>query len=183
MSIISHTSSNLIDPNDTTELTPENIKERAYGSKWVLVVEQMQIVTIWTIKFCLLIMYNRLTSVPSRPIVIEVLIGIVLTYQQHEFEAEPCRQDRGPVHHCRPRRHGDSLLWSLVPALLPVLGRPQRTVRRLHVVFSLMDANMVLSSMFRCDEPSYHQRRAQHIFRLDDYCHSNADFPKVPAPR
>lgn len=63
MGIISHTSSNLIDPHDKTTLTPEDIKNRVYGSKWVLVVEQMQCITIWTIKFCLLIMYNRLTFV------------------------------------------------------------------------------------------------------------------------
>lgn len=67
MSVISRTSSNLIDPNDDTELTPENIKERIVGSKWVLVVEQMQILTIWTVKICLLLMYNRLTSVIPLP--------------------------------------------------------------------------------------------------------------------
>lgn len=67
MSIISHTSSNLIDPNDHTELTAENIRERIYGSKWVLVVEQMQIITIWTTKSCLLLMYNRLTFVVPPP--------------------------------------------------------------------------------------------------------------------
>ena len=63
INIVATTSSNLIDPNDTAPLTPENIKEREFGSKMVLVVEQMQIVTTWTVKFCLLIMYNRLTWV------------------------------------------------------------------------------------------------------------------------
>lgn len=67
MSVISRTSSNLIDPNDDTELTPESIKERIIGSKWVLVVEQMQILTIWTVKICLLLMYNRLTSAIPLP--------------------------------------------------------------------------------------------------------------------
>lgn len=61
MNIVATKSSNLIDPNDTTELTPENIQERIYGSKMVLIVEQMQIATIWLMKACLLIMYGRLT--------------------------------------------------------------------------------------------------------------------------
>lgn len=61
MNIVSKTSSNLIDPNDTTQRTPENIKERVFGSKMVLVVEQMQCITIWLVKACLLLMYHRLT--------------------------------------------------------------------------------------------------------------------------
>ena len=61
MNIVANNSSNLIDPNDHSELTPENIRERVYGSKMVLVVEQMQIATIWLMKACLLIMYARLT--------------------------------------------------------------------------------------------------------------------------
>jgi hypothetical protein len=62
INIASHTSSNLIDPNDHTVLTPENIKEREFGSKMVLVVEQMQLLTTWSVKGCLLILYDRITS-------------------------------------------------------------------------------------------------------------------------
>lgn len=63
MSIISQTSSNLIDPNEHVVLDAAEIEKREYGSKWVLVVEQMQIMTIWLMKYCLLLMYNRLTWV------------------------------------------------------------------------------------------------------------------------
>lgn len=62
MHIVLNTSSNLIAPNENVStFTPEEIEERIYGSKLVLVVEQMQISTIWLIKACLLIMYNRMT--------------------------------------------------------------------------------------------------------------------------
>jgi hypothetical protein len=62
MHVVLNTSSNLIAPNENqSAFTPEEIKERIYGSKLVLVVEQMQILTIWLIKACLLIMYNRMT--------------------------------------------------------------------------------------------------------------------------
>ncbi|KAH7125039.1 hypothetical protein B0J13DRAFT_566123 [Dactylonectria estremocensis] len=77
MSVISRTSSNLIDPNDDTELTPENIKERIVGSKWVLVVEQMQILTIWTVKICLLLMYNRLTMSLNQNWAVKIVAGYV----------------------------------------------------------------------------------------------------------
>ncbi|KAK7421157.1 hypothetical protein QQZ08_010087 [Neonectria magnoliae] len=77
MSIISHTSSNLIDPDDDTELTPSNIRERIVGSKWVLVVEQMQIITIWTTKSCLLLMYNRLTMSLKQNLAVKIVAGYV----------------------------------------------------------------------------------------------------------
>ncbi|RSM02593.1 hypothetical protein CEP52_007907 [Fusarium oligoseptatum] len=67
MSIVSRTSSNLIDPNDNHVMSQAEIDERIRGSKWVLVVEQMQIITIWTMKYCLLLMYNRLTMIWCRP--------------------------------------------------------------------------------------------------------------------
>lgn len=61
INIISHTDSNLIDPSDHTILTQDSINERVFGSKMVLIVEQMQILTVWTVKTCLLILYYRLT--------------------------------------------------------------------------------------------------------------------------
>jgi hypothetical protein len=55
-------SSNLIPPGeDSTQYDPAEINRRVYGSKLVLVVEQMQILTIWLVKACLLIMYYRMT--------------------------------------------------------------------------------------------------------------------------
>lgn len=67
MNIIAVTSSNLIDPTQNVVLTPDAIEERVFGSKMVLVVEQMQILTIWAVKACLLLLYNRLTFVFLRP--------------------------------------------------------------------------------------------------------------------
>ncbi|KPM35988.1 hypothetical protein AK830_g10570 [Neonectria ditissima] len=77
MSIISHTSSNLIDPDGDTDLTPANIRERITGSKWVLVVEQMQCITIWTTKACLLLMYNRLTMSLKQNLAVKIVAGYV----------------------------------------------------------------------------------------------------------
>jgi hypothetical protein len=61
MNILADTNTNLIDPNNPPVLTPGEIAERTYGSKLVLVVEEMQITTVWLVKSCLLIMYARLT--------------------------------------------------------------------------------------------------------------------------
>lgn len=63
MNIISKTSSNLLDPSQHTILDDAEIREREFGSKMVLVVEQMQCITIWLVKACLLLMYHRLTYV------------------------------------------------------------------------------------------------------------------------
>jgi hypothetical protein len=56
-----YTPTNLINPADNIVLTPEEIKVREYGSKLVLVTEHLQMVVIWSVKACLLIMYSRLT--------------------------------------------------------------------------------------------------------------------------
>jgi hypothetical protein len=54
--------SNLLPPGfDISTLTPQNIADREYGSKMVIIVEQMYICLIWACKACLLILYHRLT--------------------------------------------------------------------------------------------------------------------------
>jgi hypothetical protein len=60
VNILCNTNSNLIDPEHPPSLTPADIKERTFGSKLVLVTEQMQILTTWLVKACLLLMYSRL---------------------------------------------------------------------------------------------------------------------------
>ncbi|KAF4341626.1 integral membrane protein PTH11 [Fusarium beomiforme] len=77
MSIISETSSNLIDPSEHVVLDAHEIKTREYGSKWVLVVEQMQITTIWLMKYCLLVMYNRLTMSLSQNLAVKFVAAYV----------------------------------------------------------------------------------------------------------
>ena len=62
INIAANTKSNLLGPDDiVSQFSAEDRAERIYGSKLVLVVEQMQCTTIWLIKACLLILYNRLT--------------------------------------------------------------------------------------------------------------------------
>ncbi|QPC76880.1 hypothetical protein HYE68_007632 [Fusarium pseudograminearum] len=77
MSIISQTSSNLIDPSEHVVLDAAEIARREYGSKWVLVVEQMQILTIWLMKYCLLLMYNRLTMSLSQNLAVKFVAAYV----------------------------------------------------------------------------------------------------------
>ena len=68
INIVADATSNLLPPGlDVSTLTPQDIAERQYGSKLVLVVEQMQIVTIWLLKGCLIMMYYRLTYVHPLP--------------------------------------------------------------------------------------------------------------------
>lgn len=76
------TSSNLIPPGeDVTQYSQAEIDNRILGSKLVLVVEQMQIATIWLVKACLLIMYFRMTAVlPQRKLVIATSIYVAVTF-------------------------------------------------------------------------------------------------------
>ena len=61
MNIVAHLDTNLILPSDSDSLTPESITLRIRGSKYVLIVEQSMIMTIWGCKICLLLMYRNLT--------------------------------------------------------------------------------------------------------------------------
>jgi len=54
--------SNLMTAEDIAALTPEIHEERVRGSKWVFVSEHAMILTIWTLKFCMLIIYGRITD-------------------------------------------------------------------------------------------------------------------------
>lgn len=118
MNIVSKTSSNLIDPNDPTPLDADNIAERKFGSKMVLVVEQMQCITIWLVKACLLIMYYRLTydTLPEQ----SALWMLILP--QDEFEAELRRQGSLWIRCRYLRDHGDPLPRGLVQAYPAILG-------------------------------------------------------------
>lgn len=59
--------SNLESPDfDFDALTASQLANRIYGSKMMIVTEQMQIAVIWSCKACLLIMYYRLTRTALR---------------------------------------------------------------------------------------------------------------------
>lgn len=76
MNIVSKSSSNLLPPDtNVATLTPQDIKDRVYGSKMVLVVEQMQCITIWLVKACLLLMYNRLTMSLKQNFAVKIVAG------------------------------------------------------------------------------------------------------------
>ncbi|KAH7383864.1 hypothetical protein BKA66DRAFT_86502 [Pyrenochaeta sp. MPI-SDFR-AT-0127] len=72
--------SNLVPSDfDWSALTADEMIRRRYGSKLVIVVEQMQIAVIWACKVCLLIMYHRLTRTALRNenVAIKLLSGYV----------------------------------------------------------------------------------------------------------
>jgi len=63
LNITANVNTNLFPPGfDISSLTAKDIHDREYGSKMVLVVEQMQCITVWMTKACILIMYMRLTK-------------------------------------------------------------------------------------------------------------------------
>lgn len=78
INIVEHTSSNLLPPGyDIAHMTKQDIDERTFGSKLILVVENCQIMTVWSAKTCLLIMYLRLTRLRWENIAIKVLLVYV----------------------------------------------------------------------------------------------------------
>ena len=55
--------SNYMTSDEIAALTPESRKARIAGSKWVLLSEEVMVLTIWTCKVCMLLIYRRLTYV------------------------------------------------------------------------------------------------------------------------
>lgn len=82
MSEVVKTSSNLIEHGeDVSQYSRAEIDSRVFGSKLVLVVEQMQILTIWLVKACMLIMYSRMTmALPQHRVVIATAIYVGVTF-------------------------------------------------------------------------------------------------------
>ena len=55
-------------PDEIAALTPQTYADRVSGSKWVLVSEEVMVMTVWTCKVCMLLIYKRLTyALPQHP--------------------------------------------------------------------------------------------------------------------
>lgn len=54
--------SNLLTEEEIEALTPETIAARVEGSKWVFVSEHAMLLTIWSMKAAMLVLYARITS-------------------------------------------------------------------------------------------------------------------------
>lgn len=48
-------------PEEEAALTPEIVAQRVHGSKWVFVSEHAMLLTIWSMKAAMLILYTRIT--------------------------------------------------------------------------------------------------------------------------
>lgn len=79
LNICSDVSTNLIEPQDIPSLTPQDIKDRIWGSKCVLVVESMMCSVQWGTKACLLALYWRLTENLRQRRLVQVAAGYCLT--------------------------------------------------------------------------------------------------------
>lgn len=81
LNICSDVSTNLIDPADIPNLTPQDIRDRVYGSKCVLVAESMMCATQWGTKACLLMLYYRLTENLRQRVVVQITAAYsLITY-------------------------------------------------------------------------------------------------------
>lgn len=75
LNICADVSTNLIHPDEVASLTAQDIKDRVYGSKCVLVVESMMCAVQWGTKVCLLMLYFRLTENLRQRLVVKVAAG------------------------------------------------------------------------------------------------------------
>ena len=74
-------STNLIDPSQPIDLTPDEISKRVWGSKTVLLVEQSMCAIQWGCKGCMLILYWRLTQNLRQNMAVKlVACYVVITY-------------------------------------------------------------------------------------------------------
>lgn len=69
--------SNLLPPEEAATLTPKTIQERIKGSKWVFVSEHAMVLTVWSLKLCMVFIYRRLTYVFKS---VPPLLRYILTY-------------------------------------------------------------------------------------------------------
>lgn len=144
---------------DFTSLTAEDLARRRYGSKIVIIVEQTQILVIWSCKACLLLMYHRLTRTAQRGeniaikllsayvavgfIVIEVLYFAAWCRPFHEYYAVPARssQCNAMVHHRITKAifnlSSDVIMLCIALQMLIRSSLPMRRKIILCIIFSL----------------------------------------------
>ncbi|KAK5064594.1 hypothetical protein LTR84_000427 [Exophiala bonariae] len=73
--------SNLMTAEEEAALTPEIIRQRVHGSKWVFVSEHAMLLTIWSMKAAMLILYTRITDgLRARKLLNGVMIWVVLAF-------------------------------------------------------------------------------------------------------
>ncbi|EEU42355.1 uncharacterized protein NECHADRAFT_39937 [Fusarium vanettenii 77-13-4] len=77
--VLTYTPTNLIQPGEKIDLSDrKDIADREFGSKLVLVTEQMQMFTLWGVKGCLLFMYGRLTLSLRQNFFVKIVAGYVV---------------------------------------------------------------------------------------------------------
>jgi len=68
--------SNYMSPETAAALTPEGVQQAIWGSKMTLALEMFTLATEWIAKWCLVILYYRLTSSMNRQRLAVKLIGV-----------------------------------------------------------------------------------------------------------
>lgn len=159
MNIVAHKDTNLILASDVAALTPQSISSRIYGSKLVLLVEQLMIMTTWGCKICLLLIYYKLTLGLKQQLGVKILGGyVVVTWIVMEslYFGYWCR----PFHDYwavpTPNSKCSSHLMSIVSLTL-------------------------LSPMLHSASPPNHERCLQHILRPANALHSDPHPDKIQA--
>ncbi|KEF61489.1 uncharacterized protein A1O9_03056 [Exophiala aquamarina CBS 119918] len=73
--------SNLMTPEEEAALTPAITAQRVNGSKWVFVSEHAMLLTIWSMKAAMLILYTRVTDgLRARKLLNGVMVWVVLAF-------------------------------------------------------------------------------------------------------
>ncbi|EXJ92696.1 hypothetical protein A1O3_01248 [Capronia epimyces CBS 606.96] len=87
-------STNLIDPAHPVVLTPQEISDRRFGSKTILLVEQCMCAVQWGTKCCLLLLYWRLTQNLIQNLVVKgaaIYVGLTYVVMEVLYFAVWCR--------------------------------------------------------------------------------------------
>ena len=101
---------------DASTFSPEEAWARSHGSKLCIVVEQMQIATVWLTKACILIIYARVTGMLSQyKLVIATAIYVGITWVSNTPHPLVCSFDwrSDSILGC----DGNPVFRGLVPAL------------------------------------------------------------------
>ncbi|KAK5072258.1 hypothetical protein LTR70_010510 [Exophiala xenobiotica] len=78
--------SNLMTDEEVAQLTPAIAAQRVKGSKWVFVSEHAMLLTIWSMKAAMLVLYARVTDgLMQRKILNGVIVWVVLSFVGDEI--------------------------------------------------------------------------------------------------
>ena len=170
---------NWMSDDEAASLTPQERQVRSDGGKWVVASEQLTVLTVWSCKFCMLLLYKRFTYVTSPS---SKWRFALLTHIQEGTDGDESNQWGPHLLYCGISR-GPNCLLHWMSAILRLLGRSSTRQQVLLIPTATSDNELTAySPMFIIFYIRNNNRIGQCQLGYNNPRHSNPTHLPTPDP-